>query len=73
MVVVTSLLLTSYSSIDYKEIPVYTATRVDPEVAEPTGEYDLRDAVDFRPRVADKNGSANNSKQTTHNVTSTSL
>ena len=38
----------SYSSIDYKDIPVYTATRVDPEVAEPTGEYDLRDTVDFR-------------------------
>ncbi len=43
----------SYSSIDYKDIPTYTATRVDPEVAEPTGEYDLRDTVDFRPRVAD--------------------
>ena len=50
----------SYSSIDYKDIPVYTATRVDPEVAEPTGEYDLRDAVDFRPRVADKNGTGTN-------------
>ena len=42
----------SYSSIDYKDIPTYTATRVDPEVREPTGEYDLRDTVDFRPRVA---------------------
>jgi len=43
----------SYSQIDYSEIPTYTATRVDPEVSEPTGEYDLRDAVDFRPRIAD--------------------
>ena len=43
----------SYSSITYKEIPTYTATRVDPEVAEPTGEYDLRNTVDFRPRVGD--------------------
>ena len=43
----------SYSSIDYKEIPTYTATRVDPEVREPTGEYDLRNSIDFRPRVAD--------------------
>ena len=43
----------SYSSIPYKDIPTYSATRVDPEVAEPTGEYDLRDAVDFRPRVKD--------------------
>ena len=39
----------SYSTINYKEIPTYTATRVDPEVREPTGEYDLRDVVDFRP------------------------
>ena len=43
----------SYNSIDYKEIPTYTATRVDPEVREPTGEYDLRNSIDFRPRVAD--------------------
>lgn len=43
----------SYNLIDYADIPTYTATRVDPEVAEPTGEYDLRDTVDFRPRVAD--------------------
>ena len=64
----------SYTSIDYKEIPVYTATRVDPEVAEPTGEYDLRDAVDFRPRVADIAGStATIQNETTHNVTSTSF
>ena len=43
----------SYNAIDYKEIPTYTATRVDPEVRIPSGEFDLRDAVDFRPRVAD--------------------
>ena len=51
----------SYSSVDYKEIPVYSATRVDPEVREPTGEYDLRDAFDFRPKVA-------NSTQTTSTI-----
>ena len=28
-------------------------TRVDPEVRTPSGEFDLRDTVDFRPRVAD--------------------
>ena len=39
--------------IDYKEIPTYTATRVDPEVREPSGEFDLRNTIDFRPRVAD--------------------
>ena len=43
----------SYSGVDYKEIPTYTATRVDPEVREPSGEFDLRDTVDFRPRVGD--------------------
>ena len=43
----------SYSGIDYKDIPTYTSTRVDPDVREPTGEFDLRDTVDFRPRVAD--------------------
>ena len=46
----------SYSSINYKEIPTYSATLVDPEFAEPSGEFDLRDTVDFRPRVADAGG-----------------
>ena len=64
----------SYSAIDYKEIPIYTATRVDPEVAEPTGEYDLRDAVDFRPRVANATTSTQTiQNQTTHKVTSMSF
>ena len=40
----------SYSAIDYKDILTYSATRVDPEVREPTGEYDLRNAIDFRPK-----------------------
>ena len=50
----------SYSTISYKDIPTYSATRVDPEVAQPSGEYDLRDTVDFRPRVADATMSATN-------------
>ena len=41
----------SYSAIDYKDILTYSATRVDPEVREPTGEYDLRNAIDFRPKL----------------------
>ena len=55
----------SYSGIDYKEILTYSATRVDPEVREPTGEYDLRNAIDFRPKVTDiaKNTAARNSSQ----------
>ena len=64
----------SYSSISYKEIPTYSATRVDPEVAEPTGEYDLRDAVDFRPRVADATTTTTTIQaQTTNKVTSMSF
>ena len=42
---------TSASSITYDEIPLYSAQRVDPDTVSPTGEYDLRDAMDFRPRV----------------------
>ena len=41
------------SDIDYGEIPLYSAQRVDPDTISPSGEYDLRDAVDFRPRVGD--------------------
>ena len=44
---------TSETSITYEEIPLYSATRVDPDTLAPSGEYDLRDSVDFRPRVAD--------------------
>ena len=43
----------SYNSVDYKDILTYSATRVDPEVREPTGEYDLRNAIDFRPKIDD--------------------
>ena len=31
---------TSATSIDYSEIPLYSAQRVDPDVISPTGEYD---------------------------------
>ena len=64
----------SYSAIDYLDIPTYTATRVDPEVREPTGEYDLRDTVDFRPRVADATASTQTvQNQTVNTVTSYSF
>jgi len=64
----------SYSSISYKDIPTYSATRVDPEVAEPTGEYDLRDTVDFRPRVADATTTTQTlQNQTVYRVTSYSF
>ena len=65
----------SYSGIDYKEIPTYTSTRVDPEVREPSGEFDLRDTVDFRPRVADAtiDTATTIQSQTAHKVTSNHL
>lgn len=43
----------SYNSIDYKDIPTYSATRIDPEVREPTGEYSLRDSIDYRQTISD--------------------
>ena len=44
---------TSQTSISYDEIPLYSAQRVDPDTISPTGEYELRDSIDFRPRVGD--------------------
>ena len=65
----------SYSGIDYTTIPTYTSTRVDPEVRAPSGEFDLRDTVDFRPRVADAtiNTATSIQSQTAHKVTSKSF
>ena len=37
--------------IDYDEIPEYRASKVDPESKAPIGNYELRDALDFRPSV----------------------
>jgi hypothetical protein len=44
--------VTSYSGIDYKIIPFYSSTRIDPEIRSPNGTYDLRSAIDYRPIVA---------------------
>ena len=35
----------------YDDIPTYTATRIDPDDPEPTGEFNLTDCLDFRPTV----------------------
>ena len=47
----------SYSSsagqMEYDDIPIYTASRVDPDEPEPTGVFELRDCFDFRPAVED--------------------
>jgi hypothetical protein len=52
----------SYSNVagqmSYDDIPIYTATRVDPDAPEPTGEFDLRDCFDFRPAVEDIAGTS---------------
>ena len=37
----------SYSTIDYDDIPVYTATRIDTEQRQPRGRFLLHDAIDF--------------------------
>jgi len=35
--------------MEYDNIPTYSATRVDPDEPEPTGEFNLTDCLDFRP------------------------
>jgi hypothetical protein len=42
----------SYSTIDYKDIPYYSATRIDPGATSNGGIFDLRSSIDYRPRVA---------------------
>jgi len=44
----------SYATVDYKDVPTYNATRIDPEVRNAKGQYDLRSCVDFRPRIANR-------------------
>ena len=43
----------SYSSVagqmTYSDIPTYSATKIDPDDPEPSGLFDLRDCLDFRP------------------------
>ena len=65
----------SYAGVDYTEIPTYTSTRVDPEVRAPSGEFDLRDTVDFRPRVGDATIDTTQTiqSQTAHKITSKSF
>jgi len=52
----------SYSALngqmEYDNIPVYSATKVDPDVPEPTGTFPLRDCFDFRPAVANITGTS---------------
>ena len=43
--------VSSYSAIEYKDIPTYSPSRVDLGGLEPDGTYELSDALDFRPVV----------------------
>ena len=48
--------------MEYDDIPIYTATRVDPDEPEPTGVFELRDCFDFRPTVEDIAGTSDKSR-----------
>ena len=41
--------VSSYSGLNYEEIPTYVPSKVDLGGLEPDGEFELADAVDFRP------------------------
>ena len=49
----------SYDGIDYDEIPVYSPNKVDLGGLEPDGQFELSDALDFRPSVAQLSSTAN--------------
>ena len=66
----------SYSDVagqmGYDDIPTYTATRVDPDEPEPTGEFPLTDVVDFRPTCENTVG-ASESVATVDTITGNSF
>jgi len=46
------------NQMDYEDIPIYSASKVDPDDPQPTGQYPLQDVFDFRPRVEDASGTS---------------
>ena len=44
--------------MEYDDIPTYTASKVDTEDPNPSGEFSLQDAYDFRPRVDNITGAS---------------
>jgi len=44
----------------YEDIPKYSATKVDPDDPAPSGEYNLQDVFDLRPRAEDIAGTSTN-------------
>ena len=62
----------SAGQMNYDDIPTYTAARVDPDDPEPTGQFDLRDCIDFRSTVANVTG-ATDSVTTVDTITGNSF
>ena len=60
----------SYSNIDYKDIPVYSPSRVDLGGLEPDGTFELSDCVDFRPNCGQIFSSTTFKSDLQHNVAS---
>ena len=58
----------SYTNIDYKEIPVFSPSRVDLGGLEPDGTFELSDCVDFRPSVGQIFSSSTFKTNLQHNV-----
>ena len=58
--------------MDYEDIPIYSASKVDPDDPQPTGQYPLQDVFDFRPRVEDASGTSS-TVGVTDEVTSNTL
>lgn len=44
--------------MEYDDIPKYTASKIDTEDKDPSGEFPLQDTYDFRPRVEDVTGAS---------------
>ena len=60
----------SYSNIDYKDIPVFSPSRVDLGGLEPDGTFELSDCVDFRPSVGQVFAQSTFKDDGQHNVAS---
>ena len=69
---VDSYVDTGANQMDYDDIPVYTATKIDPDDPEPSGVYPLADAIDFRPTVA-SSSDASSSVLATDTITTNDL
>jgi hypothetical protein len=46
------------NQMTYEDIPTYSATKVDPDLPKPSGEFPLYDVFDFRPRCEDIAGTS---------------